>query len=58
MLSVLTLLAGLAYLFRRPLGRWLAHYVPDKATRQRLLTTIITAFLLVFAIRLAVRFWN
>jgi hypothetical protein len=58
MLTALTLLAGAGYLFRRPLGRWLARYVPDRVTRQRLLATVIAGFLIVFVIRLIVRFWG
>jgi hypothetical protein len=58
MLTAFILLASVSYLFRRPLGRWLARYVPDRVTRQRLLGTIIAGFLIVFLIRLGVRFWG
>ncbi|MGL4728852.1 MAG: hypothetical protein ACRCWO_08850 [Bosea sp. (in: a-proteobacteria)] len=54
-----TLLIGLgllAYLFRKPLLARLAVMVPDRASRHRFISTIIAAFLIVFGLRLIVRF--
>lgn len=45
------------FLFRKPLGRLLAKQFPDRAKRQRVLGTIIAAFLLVIAVRLVALFW-
>lgn len=56
MSHVLIVLAVVAFLFRKPLGRILARQFPNRAKRQQVLATIIAAFLLVIAIRLAL-FW-
>ena len=48
----------LAFLFRKSLKAKLEAALPDKNTRHRLVGTIIMAFVLVFAIRLIVRFWG
>lgn len=45
------------FVFRRPLGRLLAKRFPDRAKRQRVLGTIIAAFLLVIGMRLLALFW-
>jgi hypothetical protein len=46
----------LAYLFRRQLKARLAAAIPDRATRHRVVATIIAAFIIVFVLRLIVRF--
>lgn len=43
--------------FHKPLGRLLAKRFPDRAKRQRVLGTIIAAFLLVIGMRLLALFW-
>lgn len=45
------------FVFRKPLGRLLAKQFPDRAKRQRVLGTIIAAFLLVIGMRLLALFW-
>ena len=45
------------FVFRKPLGRLLAKRFPDRAKRQRVLGTIIAAFLLVIGMRLLALFW-
>lgn len=45
------------FVFRKPLGRLLANQFPDRAKRQRVLGTIIAAFLLVIGMRLLALFW-
>jgi hypothetical protein len=47
----------ICFLFRKPLGRLLAKQFPDRAKRQRVLGTIIAAFLLVIGMRLLALFW-
>ena len=47
----------ICFLFRKPLGRWLAKRFPDRAKRQRVLGTIIAAFLLVIGVRLLALLW-
>jgi hypothetical protein len=44
------------FVFRKPLGRLLAKRFPDRAKRQRVLATIIAAFLLVIGMRLLALF--
>ncbi|MDX3807785.1 hypothetical protein ACXIUS_23100 [Bosea thiooxidans] len=46
-----------AFVFRKPLGRILARQFPNRAKRQQVLGTIIAAFVLVIALRLAVQLW-
>jgi hypothetical protein len=55
MLTFALPLAVLAWLFRRPLGRVLVGYLPDRTTRHRVVGTVIAAFVIVFVIRLLVR---
>ncbi|HEV7258260.1 MAG TPA: hypothetical protein VGN82_10800 [Bosea sp. (in: a-proteobacteria)] len=57
MSHILIVLAVVAFLFRKPLGRLLARQFPNRAKRQQVLGTIIAAFLLVIAIRLLALFW-
>ena len=57
MSHILIVLAVVAFLFRKPLGRLLARQFPNRAKRQQVLATVITAFLLVIAIRLLALFW-
>lgn len=47
----------ICFLFRKPLGRLLAKRFPDRGKRQRVLGTIIAAFLLVIGMRLLALFW-
>lgn len=47
----------ICFLFRKPLGRVLAKRFPDRAKRQRVLGTVIAAFLLVIGMRLLALFW-
>ena len=54
----LIVLAAVAFLFRKPLGRLIARKFPDRAKRQRVLGTIIAGFLLVIGIRLLALFWK
>jgi hypothetical protein len=54
---VLIVLAVIAFLFRKPLGRILSRQFPNRAKRQQVLTTVIVAFLLVIAVRLVALFW-
>lgn len=58
MSTVLIILAALAFLFRKPLGRMLAQQFPDRAKRRRVAGTIIAAFVLVFAFRLLALLWK
>jgi uncharacterized membrane protein YvlD (DUF360 family) len=44
-----------AYVFRRRIMARLAAAIPDKATRHRVVATIIAAFVIVFVLRLLVR---
>ena len=44
------------WLFRKFIMRQLAPYLPDKASRQRVLTFIIIAFAITAAVRLIARF--
>jgi len=46
-----------AFIFRKPLGKLLSRQFPNRAKRQQVLATIIAAFLLVIAARLAALFW-
>ena len=46
-----------AFVFRKPLGRLIARRLPNREKRQRVLGTIIAAFLLVIAVRLLAFFW-
>lgn len=45
------------FVFRKPLGRLLAKRFPDRAKRQRVLGTVIAAFLLVIGMRLLALLW-
>ncbi len=47
----------ICFVFRKPLGRLLAKRFPDRAKRQRVLGTVIAAFLLVIGLRLVALFW-
>ncbi|WP_332696535.1 hypothetical protein [Bosea sp. (in: a-proteobacteria)] len=58
MSHILIVLAVVAFLFRKPLGRLIARQFPDRAKRQRVLATIIAGFLLVVGIRLVALFWK
>jgi len=55
---ILIVLAVVAFLFRKPLGRLIARQFPDRAKRQRVLATVITGFLLVVGFRLVALFWK
>lgn len=57
MSHVLIVLAVFAFLFRKPLGRLIARQFPDREKRQRVLATIIAAFLLVIGLRLLALLW-
>ena len=57
MSHVLIVLAVIAFLFRKPLGRILSRQFPNRAKRQQVLATVIIAFLLVIAVRLLALFW-
>lgn len=57
MSHILIVLAVIAFLFRKPLGRLIARQFPDRAKRQRVLGTVIAAFLLVIGMRLLALFW-
>jgi hypothetical protein len=58
LLWLMLALGALGYVFRRNLRQQLMAALPDRATRHRVVGTIITAFVIVFAIRLVVRFWG
>lgn len=58
MSHVLIVLVVIAFLFRKPLGRILSRQFPDRQKRHRVLGTIILAFGLVIAVRLAALFWK
>ena len=45
------------FVFRKSLGRLLAKRFPDRGKRQRVLGTIIAAFLLVIGMRLLALLW-
>lgn len=47
----------ICFVFRKPIGRLLAKRFPDRAKRQRVLGTIIAAFVLVIGMRLLALFW-
>ena len=47
----------ICFVFRKPLGRLLAKRFPDREKRQRVLGTVIAAFLLVIGVRLLALFW-
>ncbi|WNJ92839.1 hypothetical protein [Bosea sp. 685] len=57
MSHILIVLAVIAFLFRKPLGRILGRQFPNRAKRQQVLGTIITAFVLVIVLRVVVLFW-
>ncbi|WP_156410241.1 hypothetical protein [Bosea sp. Root381] len=57
MSHILIVLVVVAFVFRRPLGRLLARQFPDRAKRHQVVGIVITAFLLVIAIRLFALFW-
>jgi len=54
---ILIVLVVVAFVFRKPLGRILARQFPDRAKRHRIVGVVITAFVLVIAIRLLALFW-
>jgi hypothetical protein len=55
---ILIVLAVVAFLFRKPLGRILAKQFPDRDKRRRVAGTIILAFVLVIAVRLVALLWK
>jgi hypothetical protein len=55
---ILIVLIVTGFVFRKPLGRLLAKRFPDREKRQRVLGTIIAAFLLVIGVRLLALFWK
>ncbi|WP_164985689.1 hypothetical protein [Bosea sp. Tri-44] len=57
MSHIIIVLIVVCFVFRKPLGRLLAKRFPDRAKRQRVLATIIAAFLLVIGMRLLAMFW-
>jgi len=54
---ILIVLAVVAFLFRKPLGRVFARQFPDRAKRHQVVGIVIAAFGLVIAIRLLALFW-
>ncbi|WP_181832495.1 hypothetical protein [Bosea caraganae] len=54
---ILIVLAVVAFLFRKPLLRLLQSRLPDRQKRHQVLGVVITAFLLVIAVRLLALFW-
>lgn len=58
MSHILIVLAVIAFLFRKPLGRILAKQFPDRDKRRRVAGTIILAFVLVIAVRLLALLWK
>lgn len=59
MLLWISLATGLiVFVFRNSLRARLEAALPERKTRHRVVGTIIAAFLIVFAIRLMVRFWS
>lgn len=56
--NIVVILLVVAFLFRKPLGKLVARQFPDRAKRHRVVGTIIVAFGLVFAVRLAAMFWK
>jgi len=54
---ILIVLAVVAFLFRKPLLRLLQKRLPDRQKRHQVLGLIITAFVLVIAVRLLALFW-
>ncbi|POR54224.1 hypothetical protein [Bosea psychrotolerans] len=58
MSHILIVLAVIAFLFRKPLGRILGRQFPDREKRHRVVGTIILAFVLVIAVRLLALFWK
>lgn len=58
MSHILIVLAVVAFLFRKPLGRILAKQFPDRDKRRRVAGTIILAFVLVIAVRLLALLWK
>ncbi|WP_156330189.1 hypothetical protein [Bosea vaviloviae] len=57
MSHILIVLAVVAFLFRKPLGRIFARQFPNRAKRQQVLAIVIAGFLIVIAIRLLALFW-
>jgi len=55
---IIIVLAVIAFLFRKPLGRILAKQFPDRAKRRRVAGTIILGFALVIAVRLLALLWR
>ena len=59
MLLWISLATGiLVFFFRKSLRARLMAALPDRGTRHVVVGTIIAAFVIVFAIRLMVRFWS
>jgi hypothetical protein len=54
---ILIVLVVIAFLFRKPLGRLLARQFPNRDKRRQVLGVVITAFVLVIAVRLLALFW-
>lgn len=57
MSHILIVLLVAGFVFRKPLGRLISKRFPDREKRQRVLGTIIAAFVLVIAMRLLALFW-
>ena len=57
MSHIVIVLLVAAFIFRKPLGRILARQFPNRAKRQQVLGTIISAFLLVIAMRLVAYYY-
>jgi hypothetical protein len=55
---ILIVIAVIAFLFRKPLGRILSRQFPDRAKRHQVVGTVIVAFLLVIAVRLLALLWK
>lgn len=54
---ILVVLAVAAFIFRKPLLRLLQKRLPDRRKRHQVLGVVITAFVLVIAVRLLALFW-
>jgi hypothetical protein len=54
---ILIVLAVAAFIFRKPLLRLLQARLPDRQKRHQVLGVVITAFVLVIAVRLLALFW-
>ncbi len=56
MLTFMTVIGAIGFLFRGFLSRWLVKQLPDRKTRHFIVTAIIAAFAITFVVRLGARF--